>query len=195
MLAVVAKPLAHRHARVGRDVLQRHGFARGRGNHGRVLHRAVLFEFIDDLRDRRLLLPDRNVDAEDVGILLVDDRIDRDCGLPGLAVADDEFALSTPDRRHRVDRLDAGMQRFVNRFSRDDAGGLEFDAAGFGGFYRRTAVNGVAERIDYSADQRLSHGNLDDAIRAPDDVPLAYVVSPAHDRDADVVFFEVEHQA
>jgi len=142
-----------------------------------------------------LLLPDRDVDAVDVGILLVDDRVDRDGSFAGLAVADDELPLSAPDRRHRVDRLDPGLQRFVNRFSRDDAGGLELDAAGFGGFDRRAAIDGIAERIDYPADQRLAYGNLDDAVRAPNNVTLAHVVGLAHHRDTDVVLLEIEHHA
>jgi len=42
---------------------------------------------------------------------LVDDRVDRDGGLPCLAVADDELPLSAPDRDHPVDGLDARLQR------------------------------------------------------------------------------------
>jgi hypothetical protein len=47
--------------------------------------------------------------------LLVDDRVDRDGGLAGLAVADDELALAAADRDHGVDGLDAGLHRLVAR--------------------------------------------------------------------------------
>ena len=36
---------------------------------------------------------------------LVDDRIDCDCGLPGLAVADDQLPLATPDGDHGINSL------------------------------------------------------------------------------------------
>jgi hypothetical protein len=40
-------------------------------------------------------------------------------GLAGLAVADDQLALAAADRDHRVDRLDAGLQRLVTGWRSD----------------------------------------------------------------------------
>ena len=72
--------------------------------------------------DRGALLADGDVDAVDLLFgspvaqfsLLVDDRVDRDRGLAGLAVADDQLALAAADRGHGVDGLDAGLQRLVD---------------------------------------------------------------------------------
>ena len=72
-----------------------------------VLERAEVLEDLDGLGDRGVLLADRDVDALHALALLVQDRVDRDGGLAGLAVADDELALAAPDRGHRVDGLDA----------------------------------------------------------------------------------------
>ncbi len=115
--AVVAEELAHRGAGVGREVLQRRRLRSGCGNHDRVLHRAVLFELADDLRHGRALLADGDVDAVEllalvgagVDFLLVDEGVDRDGGLAGLAVADDQLALAAADGDERVDRLEAGL--------------------------------------------------------------------------------------
>ena len=68
---------------------------------------------LHDLRDGRLLLADRDVDADDALALLIDDGVDGDGGLAGLAVADDQLALAAADRDHRVDRLEAGLQRLA----------------------------------------------------------------------------------
>ena len=95
----------------------------------RVLHRAGVLERPHDLRDRRLLLADRVVDADDVLAALVDDRVDRDRGLAGLAVADDQLALAAADRHHRVDRLEPGLQRLLDRAAIDDARREAFDLA------------------------------------------------------------------
>ncbi len=97
----------------------------GRRHDDRVLHRAGLRQAVDDLGDRRALLPDRDVDALDLllgvargpVLALVDDRVDRDRGLADLAVADDQLALPAADRRHRVDGLDAGLQRLLHRLA------------------------------------------------------------------------------
>src|SRR5581483_10815063 len=91
VFAVVAEVLAHRTARVRRDELHRRRFRRrGRDDDG-VRHRAVLLELAHDVGDRAGLLADRDVNALNARVLLIDDRIDRERGLAGLAVADDQL--------------------------------------------------------------------------------------------------------
>ena len=84
---------------------------------------------LHDRRDGRRLLADRDVDADDALALLVDDRVDGDGGLAGAAVADDQLALAAADRDHRVDRLDARLQRLLHRLADDDARRLALDLA------------------------------------------------------------------
>src|SRR4029077_20930764 len=79
-------------------------------DHDRVVHGAVLLEALDDGGDRGVFLPDRDVHADDALALLVDDRVDRDGGLAGAPVADDQLALPAPDRDHGIDRLDARLE-------------------------------------------------------------------------------------
>jgi hypothetical protein len=92
--AVLHDLLAHRDAAVRREVLERGGLLGAGHDHDRVLERAVLLEDRHGVRDRRELLADRHVDADEALALLVDDRVDRDGGLAGLAVADDQLALA-----------------------------------------------------------------------------------------------------
>ena len=47
--------------------------------------------------------------------------VDRDGGLAGLAVADDQLALAAADGDQRVDGLEAGLHRLVHRLARNDA--------------------------------------------------------------------------
>ena len=62
---------------------------------------------VDGAPDAGALLADRDVDADDVAGLLVDDRVDGDRGLADGAVADDQFALAAAEREQRVDRRPA----------------------------------------------------------------------------------------
>src|SRR4029079_3491286 len=118
-----------------------------------MFHRAILFEHADDLRDRRALLTDRDIDAVELlrfvvaGVdgLLVDDGVDGDGGFSGLAVADDQLALAAPDGHERVERLESGLDGLVDRLARDDAGRLDLDAAALGGLDRTLAVDRIAE--------------------------------------------------
>src|SRR5690606_32720190 len=120
-----------------RDVLKRSRLGRRGGDDDRVLKRAALFERLHDLGDGRTLLTDDDVDAVQLLALvaasvdgfLVQNGVDRDGGLAGLTVADDQFALAAADRNQRVDGLDAGRHRLVHRFTRQDARGFHVDAA------------------------------------------------------------------
>ena len=84
-------------------------------------------------------------------------------GLARRAVADDQLALAAADRRHRVDRLDAGLHGHVDalalRHVRRDA----LDRARLRRVDRPLAVERVAERVDDAPDERVADGHLRDA--------------------------------
>ncbi len=115
--AVLHDLLAHGHAGVRGEVLERGGVLGAGDDDDRVVHRAVLLEDRDGVGDGRELLADRHVDADEALALLVDDRVDGDGGLARLAVADDQLALAAADRDERVDGLDAGLDRRVDRLA------------------------------------------------------------------------------
>src|SRR5262249_35018820 len=153
--AVVAEILAHGAAGVGGEELQRRRFGGSGGDDDGIFHRAILFELADDLGDGRALLTDRDIDAVEllllivagVDLALVDEGVDRDRGLAGLAVADDQLALAAADGNQRVERLEAGLDRLVHRLARDDARRLDLDAAALGAFDRALAVDRIAETV------------------------------------------------
>ena len=157
--APVHKIFAHSAARVGRDVLQRRGVARGRVDDDGVIHRAVHLERALELCNGARLLPNGNIDADDVLALLVDNGIERDGGLAGLAVADDELALAAADGEHRVDGQNAGLKRRVDALAVDDAGGGALHRAVAVGADVSLPVNGHAERVHHAAKESLTHGN------------------------------------
>ena len=131
----------------------------------------------------------------DVAALLVDDRVDRDRRLAGRAVADDQLALAAADRDHRVDRLDAGLQRLRHRLALDDARRLELERAPLGGLDRALAVERVAERVDDAAEHALADRHAHDLAGAADGLALLDELPLAEERDADVVLLEVEREA
>src|SRR5262249_47596548 len=143
---------------------------RARDDDRRVLHCAVRAELLDDVDDGRLLLADGGVEAVNALALLVDDGVERDGGLAGLAVTDDELALAAADGDHRVDRLQARLQRLLDRLADDDAGRLHLDAAAVRALDRALAVERLAERVHDAADERRADGDVGDAAGALDRV-------------------------
>ena len=111
VFTAIAEVFAHRAARVGSDVLHGRRFGRGGSHDDGVGHCAGFFELANDVGHGGGFLADRDIDAEDALALLIDDGVDCDRGLAGLAVADDQLTLAAADRDHGVDRLQTGLDR------------------------------------------------------------------------------------
>ena len=116
-------------------------------------------EDVDHLRDRGVLLADGHVDADDVLALLIDDRVEGDGGLAGLAVADDQLALPAADGNHRVDALETGLQGLADGLPLGDARGVGFQQADGLGRNRGAAVQRLAQRRDNPAEHLVADGH------------------------------------
>ena len=106
MHAVVAEVFAHGAAGERGQVLHRRRVGRGRRDDDRIVERALLLEHFGELHHGRAFLPDRDVDAIKLDLLvvrrverlLIEDGVERDRGLAGLPVPDDQLTLAAPDR-------------------------------------------------------------------------------------------------
>src|SRR4051795_10602553 len=203
MHAVVAKIFAHGAAGERRKILHRRRVGGGSGDDDGIFQRALLFQHFHELRHRRALLADRDVDAIQLDLLvpggverlLVEDGVERDRGLAGLAVADDQLALAAADRDQRVDRLEAGRHRLVDRFARNDAGRLDVDTLALGRLNRPLAVDRIAERVDHAAEQAFAHRGIDDGAGALDGLAFLDLAVSTEDHDPDVVGLEIQGHA
>ncbi len=194
VLALVEEVLGHRRARVWREELDRRGLVGGSGHDDRVLERPGFLELARHVDDHGHALADRDVDADQVAVLVVDDRVDADRRLAGLAVADDQLALATTDVGHRVDGLDAGHHRLLDRLTGDHARGLELGRPGGLRVDVALAVQRLAQRVDDPPQQRIADRHLEKAPGALDLVALLDLVPLAEEHRADVVRLEVQRQ-
>src|ERR1017187_3650421 len=143
----------------------------GRGHHhDAVLHGAVIFQGLDHLGDGGALLADGDIDAGHVAALLIDDGVEGERGLAGLAVADDQLALPAADGDHSIDGLDAGLHRL-------------FD------------VDGDAESVDHAAEEGFAHRDAHDALGAADLIALLNFGEIAEQHGAHLIFFQVHGDA
>src|SRR3712207_178890 len=126
---------------------------------------------------------------------LVDDRVGDDGGLAGLPVADDQLALAAADRRHGVDRLDAGLQRLLHRLTLHHGGRLQLEGAAAGGLDRAGAVDRVAQRVDHAAEVTVAHGDGEHLAGAANLLALLDAGEVTEDHDADLADVEVQRQS
>jgi hypothetical protein len=203
VLAVVHPVLADRGAGVGREVLEARAVGRRRRHDGGVLQGAGLLQGTADGGDGGALLADRDVDAAHLlrgvaglpVLLLVDDRVDRDRGLAGRAVADDELALAAADRGHRVDGLDAGGEGLAHRLAHHHAGRLDLQGAALVGLDVAEAVDRRAEGVDHPAHEGVAHRDREDLTGTADRLALLDLVEVTEDDDADLAGVEVQRDA
>ena len=192
VLAVLHPVLAHGATAVGSQVLERCRVG-SRGDHdGGVLHSPELFERGNRLGDGRGLLADRHIDALHAQTLLVQDRVERNGGLAGLAVADDQLSLATADRDEGVDRLDTGLHRLVHRLAAGDARCLDLHTAGLHIGERTLAVDRLAERVDDTAQQAVADGHGQDVAGGDHGLAFLDAFDVAEDHGADRILVEVE---
>src|SRR5439155_16844555 len=187
--------LGHRAAGVGGNVLERRRVCRGADDDDGVIHGAVFAEALDHARDGRFLLANGDINTDDVLFLLVDDGVDGDLCLAGLAVADDQLTLAAADGGHRVDGLEAGLERLVHRLPARYAGGVRFHGPAQGGDDGTLAVLRVAERINDAADEGVADRHAQELTRSADLVALGNLQVVTQDDDADRVLFEIEGEA
>ena len=145
--------------------------------------------------DRRTLLTDRDVNANDIAALLVDDSINGHRGFTRLAVTDDELALSATDGNHAVDRLQAGLQWLFDGLARDDTRRFDLNAPALFGFDGAAAVDGLTQGIHDATDERLAHRHFGDATGALHRIALFDHVGFTEKGGADVILFEVQRDA
>ena len=195
ILALLHKGLAHSAAGIGGDELQRRGVGGTGVDDDGVFQRAVFLQDAHHLGNFALLLADGDIDADEVGVALVDDGVNGDGGFACGAVADDEFPLAASDGDHRINGLDAGLDGGVHGFADHDVGG--------GALYRHLtvgedgafAVQRPAQGVDDAADEGVADGDFNNLPGGAHPVTLFNGVGIAEDGGADDVRFQVEGQA
>src|SRR5262252_1631161 len=199
MHAVIAEILAHRATGKRRQELHRRRIGSRRRHDDGIVERTLLLQHLDELRHRRALLPDRHIDAIELDLLvaagverfLVEDGVERNGGLAGLAVPDDQFALPAADRDQRIDRLEPGRHRLMHRFARNDAGRLDVHPLARARD-RPLVVDRIAERIDHPAKQALADRHVHNRAGPLDGLALDDLAILAEDHDTDIVGFQIE---
>ena len=190
-------------AGVRRQPLEARGVGSRGGDDRRVLERARLLQRGLDARDGGALLADGDVDAANLllrvarlpGLLLVDDRVDADRGLAGLAVTDDQLTLAATDRGHRVDGLDAGLHRLGHRLTLQHGGRLQLQGAVVVGDDVTEAVDRLAERVDDATEEAVADRHGQDLARPADLLALFDLVVVTEDDRTDVADLEVQRDA
>ena len=195
VLALPHEVLAERRRCVRCDVLHRRRIGRIRSHDDRVVHRPVLTQRLHHATHLTSPLTDRAVDTDDVSVLLVDDRVHRDGRLARPAVADDQLALSTTNRNHRIDGLDARLHRLADRLPLHNARRHDVDLArAVDPVDRSVSILRLTQRVDDSAEVPRPDRDIEHAARPTDLVALVEARPVTHDNRADVVLFEVQRE-
>merc|ERR1712226_1484382 len=185
--AIVAEPLAHRAARVGRQVLEGRGVGGGGDDDDGILHRVGGFETRNQLGDGRLLLSDRDVDAVKflglvvslVEVDLVQHGVEGDGGFSGLTIANDQLTLTATNGHQGVNGLKSGLHWLVDGFTGNDTRRLKIDLSAPGG-------------VDGAAEETGSDWHIDDGTGSLDGVSLLDQTIVSEDDDTDIVSLQVQ---
>ena len=160
-----------------------------------VIHGAFLAQVGDDFGDGGRALADGAIDAQHILVALVQNGVDRNGGLAGLPVAEDQFALAAADRNQRIDDDEAGLQRHGDGRTVHDRPRGAFDGQTPAGRDRPFAIERRAQRVDDAPDQPIAHRHVHHPARALDLIARVQMPAIAKQHDADFVLIDVERDA
>merc|ERR1739847_212795 len=198
--AVVSEVLSHGHTRVGSQVLQGSGIRGGGRHHDGVLQSISIVQSLDNLGHGGSLLSHSNVDAVQHGLLvsglveslLVDDGVNGDSSLASLTVSNDQLTLATTNGHQAVHGLDAGLHGLLDGLPGDDAGGLQSDPVPVLAGDGTLAINGVAEGVNNTAKDLVTHGDIHNGSGPLDNISLLDELVITEDDNTNVVRLQVE---
>ncbi|MBA7603754.1 hypothetical protein ES703_10871 [subsurface metagenome] len=198
--ALVAEIFADGGPGIRGDELQWRRFGSTCCYHHSILHCARVLQLSNGGGHRGGLLSDSHVNAVDrrvrlVGGLLVDDSVQGNGRLAGLAVADNELPLAAADGGHAVDGLEARLQGLFHRQPGDDIRRLAFDGHRLLRLNVPAPVNRLAQGAHYPAQHGLANADLHHLSCATGQVALTHQLALAKEHQSDVVLLQVQRHA
>ena len=132
-----------------------------------------------------------HVDALHTQALLIQDRVNGNRRLTGLAVTNNEFALPSTNWGHGVNSLDTRLQRFAHRLATDDARRLNFHASNRRIDERTLAVNGLTESVHDASQQGVAHRHRENLPRGANNLFFFDSVHGTKNHGTNGLFIEV----
>ena len=166
-----------------------------------IVHRPFLLERLHKAGNSRSLLTDSHIYTIYrlpclICCTLIQDRINSDCCLTCLTVADDELTLTTTDWNHRVDGLETSLKRLCNRLTEDHARSLALkrhlaqialDLA--------LTVKRLTKRVHDASHHTLADIQRCDSAGTLDGHSLLDLICRAKKHGSDIVLLEVHHDS
>src|SRR5664279_1842028 len=178
--------------RIRRDVDEAGRIIAFYDHHNGVVHRTLLVEVSHYFSHSGRALPNRTIDAHHILSALVEDRVDGDGSLAGLAIAENQFALATTDGNECVDRLQPGLQRNAHRHAIHDRCSSTFNGETLLRSDRALTVQRIAQGVYHASQQTVSHGDVHHTTSSLHFVACVQALVVPEQDDADLFFIEIE---
>ncbi len=160
-----------------------------------ICHRPLVSQDGHGLRNGGGTLANGTVDADDVLVALVQDRIGRNRRLSRLPIAQDQLTLAASNGDQRVEDLEAGLEGDGDRPAVHDGRSRALDRQPFGGIHPSLAVEGPTQGVDDPPEQFVADHDVHDPARTFDLVSGRELRVIAKEHDADLVLVHIEGDA
>mmetsp|Transcript_32863 Transcript_32863/g.79161 ORF Transcript_32863/g.79161 Transcript_32863/m.79161 type:complete len:249 (-) Transcript_32863:28-774(-) len=127
-----------------------------------------------------------------VDVTLVDNGVNSNRGLAGLAITNDKLALASSNRDQTVHRLEARHHRLVDRLPGDNPRGLQLNSAALLGRDWALPIDGVAQSVHNAPEQLLADRNIHNGAGSLDGVSFQDGTIITKDHNTHVVCLQVQ---
>ena len=195
VLSAITEILTHGAARISGHILHGSGLGSRRCHNNGVFHGASLFKRTHHILDAGRFLSNRHIYAGHVLTFLVDDGVNSNSRFASLPVTNDQFALTTSDGHHGVNRFQTRLHRLTDALTRNHARSHFFNNVRQFGVDWAFTVNWLPQRIDHASNQFRSHRHFQNASRAFDGITLRNMFIAPQDHGTNGIAFQIQRQA
>ena len=154
----------------------------------------MFFQFAHHVGNRRCFLADSNINTSNACTFLVDNGIQRNRCFTCLTVTNDQFALATANRNHRVNGFQTSLHWLVNRLTRNHARRNFFDRRSFRCVNRTFAVNRLTQCIHNTANQFTTNRHFQNTACALNFIAFCNMFVFTEDYGTDRITLQVHSQ-
>ena len=123
---------------------------------------------------------------------LVDHCVECDCGLTGLAVTNDQLALATANREHRIDAHNTSHQWLVHALAAHHADRLTLDEAALRSSNSWATIKRLTEWVHHAAKQLLANWHTQHLTLELDAVASSHTLVATKQHSTNFIFHQVE---
>lgn len=200
VMEVVKEILKNGEERKRREIMNRGRIGWGGRKEDRILEWEELLEKIKEMGKGRKIMEKGEIEEIKIVIvreivvdrIMVEEGVENDRGIEGMEVEDEKIEMEEEKRDKRVDGIEEGRNRIMERIERNNEGRIEVKEEELIGIDREIEVNRIEERIEKEEKKLGKKRKVEDWEGEIEEIELIDVKVGKEDKEEEIVDLKVK---